>query len=97
MVEAIRVAEKARGEVSYAVTEKEAASRVFRRSLFAITDIAKGDLFAEDNIRSIRPGYGLHTRFLNDVFGRKATKNIKKGTPLSCYLFGDPYVKKGDK
>jgi len=83
MVEAIRVAEKAVGRVFYGVTEREQASRVFRRSLFVVQDVQVGELFTEDNIRSIRPGYGLHTRYLPDVLGRRAALDIQPGTPLS--------------
>ncbi|MBN1451616.1 MAG: pseudaminic acid synthase, partial [Anaerolineales bacterium] len=82
MVKAIRVAEKAVGRVSYGVTEREQASRVFRRSLFVVKNMQVGELFTEDNIRSIRPGYGLHTRHLPDVLGRRAARDIQPGTPL---------------
>jgi N-acetylneuraminate synthase len=83
MVEAIRVAERALGTVRYDVTEREVASRIFRRSLFVVRDIQAGEHFSEENIRSIRPGNGLHTRFLKNVIGQRATQNIERGTPLS--------------
>ena len=82
MVEAIRVAEKALGEVSYEVTEKQQESRVFRRSLFVVEDMQAGEVFTEENVRSIRPGYGLHTRYLGEVLGKRATRDIARGTPL---------------
>jgi len=82
MVGAIRVAEKALGKISYDVTECEAASRVFRRSLFVVKDMKAGEEFTKENVRSIRPGYGLHTRYLVDVLQRRASKDIKRGTPL---------------
>lgn len=82
MVEAIRVAEKALGEVSYVVTEREATSRVFRRSLFVVQDMQAGDVFTPGNLRSIRPGHGLHTRYLDEILGRPAARAIKRGTPL---------------
>ena len=88
MVEAIRVTEKALGKVNYAVTEKEAASRVFRRSLFVVKDMKAGDIFTEDNVRSIRPGYGLHTRYLTNIIGKKAVKDISRGIPLKWDLIG---------
>ncbi len=86
MVDAIRTTEKALGKVSYEVTEHEAASRVFRRSLFVVKDIIAGEFFSKENIRSIRPGYGLHTRFLKKIIGLRAAENIPAGTPLQMRL-----------
>ena len=86
MVEAIRVAEKALGEVRYEATEREEASRVFRRSLFVVQDMKAGEEFTEDNVRSIRPGHGLHTRHMDQVLGRPAATYIPRGTPLSWDL-----------
>jgi len=82
MVEAVRTAEKALGRVSYEVTPNETASRVFRRSLFVVADMRTGELFTEQNVRSIRPGHGLSPKYLSDVLGRQATVDIKRGTPL---------------
>jgi len=82
MVDAIRTTEKALGKVSYEVTEHEASSRVFRRSLFVVKDMKAGDVLTEENVRSIRPGYGLHTRHLNHVLGKKAACDVKRGKPL---------------
>ena len=82
MVESIRIAEKALGEVGYQVTQCEAASRVFRRSLFVVQDVKHGEVFTEKNIRSIRPGYGLSPKHIKEVLGKKSSKNIQKGTPL---------------
>jgi N-acetylneuraminate synthase len=86
MVEAIRTVEKALGKVHYGITEQEAKSRVFRRSLWVVKDMKAGEMFTEENVRSIRPGYGLHPRHLNDVLGRRAVRDIKRGTPLSWEL-----------
>jgi pseudaminic acid synthase len=83
MVDAIRGIEKALGTVNYDATEHEKASRVFRRSLFAVEDIAEGELFTGKNIRSIRPGYGLLPKYLPEILGKPAKKNICRGTPLS--------------
>ena len=88
MVEAVRVAEQALGEVHYKVGEREAKSRVFRRSLFVVKDMKAGEEFTEENVRSIRPGYGLPPKHLQDVLGRRATRDIERGTPLSWDLVG---------
>jgi N-acetylneuraminate synthase len=86
MVEAIRTAEQALGRVHYGVSEQEAKSRVFRRSLFVVKDIAAGETFSEENVRSIRPGHGLSPKYLNEVLGRKAALDMKRGTPLGWKL-----------
>ena len=86
MVDAVRIAEKALGEVSFGCSAKEASSRAFRRSLFVVQDVKRGDLFSEENVRSIRPGQGLHTRHLPEVLGRRAACDIARGTPLNWEL-----------
>ena len=88
MVDAIRIAEKALGNVSYAVTKHEAASRIFRRSLFVVKDMKAGELFTPDNVRSIRPGNGMAPKYLDEVMGRRAIRDIVAGTPLSRDLLG---------
>jgi len=86
MVEAIRMAEKALGGVNYELTRKEEASRVFRRSLFVVQDLKAGDLFTDQNVRSIRPGHGLPPKYFDDVAGRRAVRDIQRGTPLTWNL-----------
>lgn len=86
MVDAVRVTEKALGQVSYATTAKESASRVFRKSLFVVQEIAKGELLTKENVRCIRPGYGMHTRYIQEVLGRRAAIRLKPGTPLNWDL-----------
>lgn len=86
MVDAVRETEKALGTVCYDVAEHEKASRAFRRSLFAVKDIEAGEEFTEENVRSIRPGYGLPPKYLSTVLGRKAAGKIMRGTPLSWDL-----------
>jgi len=54
----------------------------FSRSLFVVKDTKAGEIFTEENVRSIRPGYGLHPKYLKEILGKRATQNIKKGTPL---------------
>jgi pseudaminic acid synthase len=86
MVEAVRVAEKALGEIRFGVSAKEAGSLTFRRSLFVVQDIKRGELFTKQNVRSIRPGSGLHTRHLAEVLAQPASRDIERGTPLSWDL-----------
>jgi pseudaminic acid synthase len=86
MVEAVRIAEKALGEVCFGPVGKEAASRAFRRSLFVVQDVRKGDIFTGENVRSIRPSQGMHTRHLPQVLGQRAVRDIERGTPLSWDL-----------
>lgn len=86
MVEQIRLAEKALGKATLELSDKLMKSRTFARSLFAVKDINAGELFTEDNIKSIRPAYGLPPKYLKDIIGKKAKVNIKKGTPLNWDL-----------
>ena len=86
MVEGVRTAERALGSVHFGVSELESRSRVFRRSLFVVRDLKKGELFTSENVRSIRPGDGLHTRHLAEVLGKTAALDIAQGTPLSWDL-----------
>jgi N-acetylneuraminate synthase len=86
MVEAVRTAEKALGEVHFSLSDKEEPLRVFRRSLFVVEDVKRGEMFTAMNVRSIRPGYGLHTRHLSEVLGKRAVRDIERGTPLSWDL-----------
>ncbi|MCF7878921.1 MAG: pseudaminic acid synthase [Candidatus Omnitrophica bacterium] len=82
LVENNRIAEKAIGEIHYGLTEKEKQSKVFRRSLFAVKDIKKDEEFTEENVKSIRPGYGLKPKYLAQMLGKKAKEDIGKGIPL---------------
>lgn len=86
MVKDIREAEQALGKISYERTNEEEQNVNFRRSLFVVADVKKGDTLTEANIRSIRPGQGLHPRYLNSFLGKKTVKDIPKGTPLSWEL-----------
>lgn len=82
MVDAVRIAERAMGQVCYGGTVAEEKSKAFRRSLFAVKDIRTGESFTTENVRSIRPGYGLSPCEFEAVLGKTATKNIARGTPL---------------
>ena len=86
MVKSVREVEKALGEVSYDLTEKMKKSRELSRSLFVVKDIKAGEVFTEENIRSIRPGYGLPPKYLKETLSKRATQDIKKGIPLSLEL-----------
>lgn len=82
MVDSIRKAEKSIGQVNYELSDNGKKSKVFGRSLFVVNNIKKGELFTEDNVRSIRPGNGIHAGYLYEIIGRKATQDIEKGQPL---------------
>jgi len=82
LIEAIRIVERSIGEVRYGPSEHEKESLIFRRSLFVVEDVKKGHDFTKRNIRSIRPGYGIDPKNLNIVLGKRASKDIKAGTPF---------------
>lgn len=86
MVEAIRTAEKALGTVKFGASGKEEVSRSFRRSLFVVRDVKRGAEFTVENVRSIRPGHGLHPRHFIEVLGKHAARDAERGTPLSWEL-----------
>ena len=82
MVDSIRNVEKALGKVSYELSDKMKANREFSRSLFVVNDIKKGECITENNVRSIRPGFGLHPKYLKEILGKKVKKDLNKGTPF---------------
>jgi N-acetylneuraminate synthase len=86
MVDAVRTAEKALGQVYFGLGEREQASRKFRRSLFVVEKVQQGEMFTPKNVRSIRPGNGMHTRYLSQILGKKAACDIERGTPLNWNL-----------
>lgn len=77
MIQAIRSAEKLLGKVEYTLNEKREKQRRFARSLYVCKDIKKGEQFSEENIKSVRPFYGLHPRYLKDILGKRAKKDYK--------------------
>ena len=87
MVKAVRDTEKLLGKVDYSMTKKKKKSRQFARSLYVAKDIKKGEVFTEENIRSVRPGYGMHPKYFNDILGKTAQRD---------YEFGDRLNNKGD-
>ncbi|MBS1534934.1 MAG: pseudaminic acid synthase [Bacteroidetes bacterium] len=79
MVQAVREAEKAIGVVDYELTEKQAKGRDFSRSLYVAQDIDAGEIFTEENLRSVRPGFGMHPKYLKDFIGKTAVRSYSKG------------------
>ncbi|NQY11000.1 MAG: pseudaminic acid synthase [Flavobacteriales bacterium] len=86
MVNGVRKAEKLIGKVDYKMTEKNKRSREFSRSLFVAENVKKDDIITEENIRSVRPAYGMHPKFYDEVIGKKFNKDVEKGIPLSWDL-----------
>jgi pseudaminic acid synthase len=82
MVERVREVEKALGEISFSRSPSSSANRIFARSLFVVENIKKGEALTTENIRSIRPGFGLHPMHLDKIIGRHAKMDLKRGTPL---------------
>jgi pseudaminic acid synthase len=82
MVKSVREAEEAIGVIDYNLTEKQAKGRDFSRSLYVAEDIKKGELFTEKNLRSVRPGFGLHPKYYHQLVGKKAATDLEKGTPM---------------
>jgi len=88
LVEETRKAWQALGKISYGTSEKEKISAKFRRSIYVVKDIKKGEEFTSKNLRIIRPGNGLPPKFYDILLGKKARKDIKKGTPLDWGIIG---------
>jgi pseudaminic acid synthase len=86
MVKAVREAESAIGKVDYSLTEKQRHGRGFCRSLYIVEDMKEGEVFTEKNVRSIRPGFGMHPKYYKDVLGKQINQNMEKGTSLKIEL-----------
>ena len=86
MVDAVRIAEQAVGCITYELTEKEKNSRVFRKSIFVVEDIEKGEVLTTKNTRIIRPGYGMASKHFDQVLDMRAKAKITRGTPLDWGL-----------
>lgn len=82
MVRNIRNVEKALGRVTYSLTEKQKKSKGRSRSLYVVADVKKGEIFSAENVKSVRPGYGLHTKYWKDILGKKAKCDLEKGTAM---------------
>ena len=88
MVKDVRQAKKAVGKIQYGTTRQEAENIAFRRSVFCIRDLKKGETLTEENIKIIRPGYGLKPKYFQEVLGQTALRDIKRGTPLQMDMIG---------
>ncbi len=86
MVRQVREAEKAIGVIDYNLTEKQRKGKQFARSLYIVKDVKKGDVLSEDNMRSIRPGFGLHPKFYNELLGKKVNQDLLKGTRMELHF-----------
>ena len=87
MVNAVRKAEEMMGVVDYKMTEKKKKSRQFSRSLFIVKDVKSGEKITPENVRSIRPGYGMHPKYYTKIMGNYFIKNISAGEPLNVTMF----------
>jgi pseudaminic acid synthase len=83
MVKAVRDAENAIGVVDYNLTDKQIKGKDFSRSIYVVNDIKKGDVLTEENLRSIRPGFGAHPKELSNVLGKKVNQDLERGDRFS--------------
>lgn len=86
MVDAVHNTEKSLGNIDYTLTKKMKKSRQFSRSLYVVKDIKAGEVITEENVRSIRPGYGMHPKYFTHILGKVAKVDLEKGTPLNGYI-----------
>jgi pseudaminic acid synthase len=86
MVKAVREAELALGKVSYELTEKQIKGRDFSRSLYVVEDIKNGGIINEQNVRSVRPGFGLHPKYYDQIMGKSVIKNMKVGERINLEI-----------
>ncbi|MEJ1221496.1 pseudaminic acid synthase [Sediminicola sp. 1XM1-17] len=82
LVNQVRDTEKLLGKISYEISDKVKKNKKFARSLFVVKDVKAGDIITKENIRSIRPGYGMHPKHYNDILGKKFKSSSKRGEPL---------------
>ena len=83
MVKSVRIAESMMGKIDYQMTEKKKKSRQFSRSLFIVKDVKAGEKITRENVRSIRPGFGIHPKHLSEIIGNKFNSDFQRGTPMS--------------
>ncbi|HBS85000.1 MAG: pseudaminic acid synthase [Bacteroidetes bacterium GWF2_38_335] len=89
MVNAVRDVEKSMGTTDFTLSDKTRVSRKYRRSLYVVEDVKKGEVFTDKNVKSIRPGLGMHPKHYENVLGKTAIKVVKKGTPLRKNLMNE--------
>lgn len=89
MVDAVRNTEQALGKVDYSLSDKAKSSRIFSRSLYVVNDMKAGEVITEENVRSIRPGYGMHPKYYKQILGKRFKINVEKGTPLTFSIIND--------
>jgi len=82
MVRDVNIAWEAKGKVNYGLAESERGNRIYRRSLYIVQDLKAGQVIGAEHVRSIRPGLGLPPKHLKDIIGRRAARDVKRGTPL---------------
>lgn len=92
MVDACRAAHRALGSINYQTKDSEKQGRKGRRSLYAIKSLTGGSVITEDDIKSVRPGNGLHPRYYNSLIGRTIRRDVQKNEALSWEIFGDEYA-----
>ena len=86
MVKLVKLAEEAIGKVSYKLTEKQIKGKDFSRSLYVVEDINANEVISHKNVRSIRPGFGLHPKYLNEILGKRVNKHVAKGTAFTLQM-----------
>jgi pseudaminic acid synthase len=93
MVKSARIAESMMGKIDYEMTEKKKKSRQFSRSLFIVKDVKAGEKISRENVRSIRPGFGIHPKHLSEIIGNKFNCDFEKGTPMSFEFLNQYKIK----
>ena len=83
MVKALRVAESMKGKIDYEMIEKKKKSKQFSRSLFIVKDVKEGEEITRENVRSIRPGFGIHPKYFTEIIGKQFKIDLEKGSPMS--------------
>ena len=89
MVEAVRNAEKGLGKVDYTPTEKQVNGRIFSRSLYFVEAIKCGDKITKENVRSVRPGMGMHPKHLKGIIGKTVNEDVEKGDRVNWELINE--------